>query len=316
MDGKGIVGGDDSEKGKAPRGCRSWTRVEEDALIQCLLGIVNDGWKVDNGFKASFQRELEKGMRKLLPGTDILATPHINSKIHVWKKKYGTLSDLLSKSGIGWNSISNTLDIIGETVWDAQRKVDSGVKSLRYKSFPYYDSWLDIFGKDRATGEYAADPIDLANDILKSSNERGGESDGKTRDTKNDEVDENTLVCKPTDTGANNKPSEAGATTSKVKKRKSVDPELKSFVDSIGHYMKNSDDTFNNLAKRMGTEYDAKVARTTLNDVMKLIPGISLQDKFKVSDLLIQNTNRHEYFLSLPEEEQSEYVWMLLDGKL
>ncbi|KAL8507880.1 hypothetical protein ACS0TY_018433 [Phlomoides rotata] len=165
MDGKGVVGDVHGEKGKAPRGRRSWTRAEEDALVQCLLGIVNDGWKADNGFKAGFQRELEKGMRKLIPGTDILATPHINSKIHVWKKEYGTLSDLLGKSGIGWNSTSNTLDIIDETVWDTQRKADASVKSLRYKSFPYYDSWLDIFGKDRATGENAADPVDLANDI-------------------------------------------------------------------------------------------------------------------------------------------------------
>ncbi|KAL8496585.1 hypothetical protein ACS0TY_020322 [Phlomoides rotata] len=116
IDGKGVVGAVDGGKGKAPRGRRSWTRVEEDALIQCLLGIMNDGWKADNGFKTG-------------------------------------------KSGIGWNSTSNTLDIIDETVWDAQRKADSGVKSLRYKSFPYYDSWLDIFGKDRATGEHAADPI-------------------------------------------------------------------------------------------------------------------------------------------------------------
>ncbi|KAL8463401.1 hypothetical protein ACS0TY_034164 [Phlomoides rotata] len=100
MDGQGH-GGVDNEKVKITRGRRSWTRAEEDALIQCLTMIVNEGWKADNGFKAGFQRELEKGMKRLLPGTDICATPHINSKIHVWKKEYGTLSDLLSKSGIG-----------------------------------------------------------------------------------------------------------------------------------------------------------------------------------------------------------------------
>ncbi|KAL8515737.1 hypothetical protein ACS0TY_014426 [Phlomoides rotata] len=80
--------GMEAEKGKVTRGRRSWTKVEEDALIQCLVGIVNDGWKADNGFKAGFQRELEKGMRKLIPGTDLVANPYINSKIHVWKKEY------------------------------------------------------------------------------------------------------------------------------------------------------------------------------------------------------------------------------------
>ncbi|KAL8477382.1 hypothetical protein ACS0TY_029620 [Phlomoides rotata] len=94
-------------------------------------------------------------MRKLITGTDILANPHINSKIHVWKKEYENLSDLLGKSGIGWNSTTYTLDIIDETVWDAKKRVDHTVKALRHKSFPYYDHWVDIFGKDRATGENA-----------------------------------------------------------------------------------------------------------------------------------------------------------------
>ncbi|KAL8473561.1 hypothetical protein ACS0TY_030406 [Phlomoides rotata] len=58
-------------------------------------------------------------MKKLLPSTDISATPHINSKIHVWKKEYGALSDLLTKSGIGWNSSTCMLYIID----DAQKRV-------------------------------------------------------------------------------------------------------------------------------------------------------------------------------------------------
>ncbi|KAL8457711.1 hypothetical protein ACS0TY_034725 [Phlomoides rotata] len=115
--GVNMDAGMEAEKWKVTRGHRSWTKVEEDALIQCLVGIVNDGWKTDNGFKAGFQRELEKG-----------------------------------NSGIGWNSITCTLDIIDETVWNAQRRVDHTVKALRHKSFPYYDQWVDIFGKDSANG--------------------------------------------------------------------------------------------------------------------------------------------------------------------
>ncbi|KAL8555186.1 hypothetical protein ACS0TY_003120 [Phlomoides rotata] len=89
------------DKLKTTRGRRSWSRVEEDALIYCLMYIVNDGWKAENGFRVGFQRELERGMKRILSMTDIVANPNINSKIHVWKKEYGTLSDLLSKSGIG-----------------------------------------------------------------------------------------------------------------------------------------------------------------------------------------------------------------------
>ncbi|KAL8468204.1 hypothetical protein ACS0TY_031439 [Phlomoides rotata] len=129
MEGAGVVGGQDGEKGKAARGWRTWSKIEEDALIQCLTDIVNNGWKTDNGFKPGFQRELKKGMKKLLPGTDLVENPHINSKIHVWKKEYGSLFDLLSKSGICWNCTTNTIDVIDEEAWETQKKADPHVKT-------------------------------------------------------------------------------------------------------------------------------------------------------------------------------------------
>ncbi|KAL8505924.1 hypothetical protein ACS0TY_016956 [Phlomoides rotata] len=62
MDGHGAGGGVDGDKGKVTQGRRSWLKMEEDALIQCLTESVNDEWKVNNGFKAGFQHELEKMM--------------------------------------------------------------------------------------------------------------------------------------------------------------------------------------------------------------------------------------------------------------
>ncbi|KAL8475653.1 hypothetical protein ACS0TY_028351 [Phlomoides rotata] len=170
-----ICGHVEGEKGKTIRGQRVWSKIEEDALVQCLSDIVSEGWKADNGFKAGFQRELKKDMRKLLPGTDIMANPHINSKLHVWKKDYGALSDLLSKSGIGWNSTTSTLDIIDESVWDAQKR------TMRHKSWPYYENWLDIFGKDRVTRENAADPTDLVDSFLRDAPEEEERSEHQRR---------------------------------------------------------------------------------------------------------------------------------------
>ncbi|KAL8493174.1 hypothetical protein ACS0TY_024401 [Phlomoides rotata] len=97
------IGQDADRVNRVVRVRRSWSKFEEDSLIMCLTDVMHAGWKSENGFRAGFQRDLEKGMRKIMSGTDIVANPHINSKIHVWKKDYGALSDLLSKSGIGWN---------------------------------------------------------------------------------------------------------------------------------------------------------------------------------------------------------------------
>ncbi|KAL8462396.1 hypothetical protein ACS0TY_033431 [Phlomoides rotata] len=194
MDSLGGGKGRDMDKGKTSRGRRSWSTMEEDALIRCLTNIVNDGWKVENGFKGGFQRELEKGMHRILPGIDILVNPYINSKIHVCKKEYSALSDLLSKSGIGWNSTTSMIEVEDEKVWDASRW------GIRFKTWPYYTQWLEIYGKDRATGENAVNPMDLVNELLSNpEQEQKGDTDEKNIPKNPFTVNEgeNNSVCKP-----------------------------------------------------------------------------------------------------------------------
>ena len=46
-----------------------------------------------------------------------------------------------------------------------QKDVDA--KSLRNKSWPFYEDWLIIFGKDRATGEFAESAADAVENMDK-----------------------------------------------------------------------------------------------------------------------------------------------------
>ncbi|KAL8510121.1 hypothetical protein ACS0TY_017079 [Phlomoides rotata] len=290
--------GKNTGKGKVPRGRRSWSRVEDDALIHCLTDIVNDGWKAENGFKAGFLRELEKGMRKTLPCTDIVANPHINSKIHVWKKEYSTLTDLMSKSGIGWNSTTSMIDVEDERVWDACKWAGPQVKGIRYKTWSYYSHWLEIFGKDRATGENAMDPNDLVNDLNRSIGQE------QVWDIEEDcalippiEVNEAEMnsVCKPTGVGKKQ--------LSKGIKRKNIDVEVNSLVDTLGEFMKQSQETFGDIAKGLGTSTEKSIDNKHLNEIMNRIVGLKVADKLKVCDELVQNTNRLDFFMCLPPKE-------------
>ncbi|KAL8492843.1 hypothetical protein ACS0TY_024151 [Phlomoides rotata] len=183
MDQFGNQAGQGVERVKVSRGRRSWSKTEEDALILCLTNVVLEGWKSENGFKAGFQRELEKGIRKIIPATDIVANLHINSKIHIWKKEYGALSDLLSKSGIGWNSTTSMLEVEDEGVWESCKR------------------WIEIFGKDRATGENDVDPIDIINELYRDGLDNEGDTGDKyvplTPDNMNDTEDE--IAEKPVD---------------------------------------------------------------------------------------------------------------------
>ncbi|KAL8532950.1 hypothetical protein ACS0TY_009274 [Phlomoides rotata] len=192
-------------------------------------------------------------------------------------------------------------------------KAGPHVKTMRYKSWPYYGFWQEIFGKDRATGEHAAGAMDLVNELLKT--EAAGAMDPVEKVGENtnspyeipEHIPETTSVCKP---------SELGSKKSKGTKRKSGESEICMLADKLGDFIQSSDSTFNNLAQRFGNEHEAKASRTSLIEIMNKVPGLKLHDKLKAADELVQNTNRLELFLSLPEEERYEYVWMLLDGHL
>ncbi|KAK6143089.1 hypothetical protein DH2020_023437 [Rehmannia glutinosa] len=93
---------------------RSWSRREEEVLIASLKEIVANGWKSENGFKIGYLQDLEQEMVKVLPGTDLKGIPHINSKIHVWKKFYGSLVSMFSRSGIGWNDSTCMIECTDE----------------------------------------------------------------------------------------------------------------------------------------------------------------------------------------------------------
>ncbi|KAL8532646.1 hypothetical protein ACS0TY_009017 [Phlomoides rotata] len=54
MDQQGNLLGQHGDRVKIVRGRRSWSKVEEDALIQCLTNVVNEGWKAKNDFRAGF----------------------------------------------------------------------------------------------------------------------------------------------------------------------------------------------------------------------------------------------------------------------
>lgn len=99
----GNNGGGGRRQRLDPRVRRSWNAEEEDVLLASLKELVNTGWKSDNGFRAGYIYKLEEMMRVQFPGIDIRANPHIMSKLTGWKKNYGSLAYILSRSGVGFN---------------------------------------------------------------------------------------------------------------------------------------------------------------------------------------------------------------------
>ncbi|KAL0333002.1 UNVERIFIED_CONTAM: hypothetical protein Scaly_2201700 [Sesamum calycinum] len=113
--------------------------------------------KIDirNGYLA----QLEAHMAKNFPHGDIRAEPHITSKLHVWKKHYSILTTMMTKFGLGWDESRNMVTVEDDNAWDDYVKVVLNGpygKGDVYRSWSFYTTWIEIFGKDSATEDCGA----------------------------------------------------------------------------------------------------------------------------------------------------------------
>ncbi|KAL8520692.1 hypothetical protein ACS0TY_011296 [Phlomoides rotata] len=130
-----------------------------------MKDLVTKGWRTENGFKPGYLQKLEMGMVSKLPGTDIRVVPHITSRITIWKKFHGPLQTMLGgNSGIGFNTVTGMIDCHNDA-WALIVKADPNATNMRYKSWPLYEDWKEIFGMERANGAIVEDVTQAVNNL-------------------------------------------------------------------------------------------------------------------------------------------------------
>ncbi|GER28907.1 disease resistance protein [Striga asiatica] len=291
---------------------RSWSMKEEEVLINALKDIISKGWKCENGFKTGYLRLLERVMMKAFPDTDIKAEPHINSKIHVWKKHHGSLASMLRVDGISWDDSKKMIDA-REDAWNSYVKIDTNARTMRAKSWPFYPDWCEIFGKDRIIRENNA--VDFVHEIETPNKGKEKEAEAVAAAAAVEACcifdEENEMsVCQPESGG--------GAHTKKKRKAPaaaasecSSDP----FVEAINVFCDKLDARFEDIARRIGYEYDVSTARRQVYAELGKIPGISVKEKLTVAKFLVNNTGDLDLFISLPDEDKAEMVRLMLTGE-
>ncbi|CAA0840393.1 Unknown protein [Striga hermonthica] len=271
----------------------------------------HEGWKSENGFKMGFLNVLEQELAKQLKGSDLGGMPHINSKIHVWKKDYGSLCTMLSRSGVGWNESDMMIECT-EEAWAEYVKVDANARHTRHKSWPYYYDWIEIFGKDRATGNQAEDLFGAACNVNLSCHARSSSQplDMDMNDVNiemEEEVNETMLES--------TQPCSTGTKKSVGRKRKSgqsVDP----LCEIMKKYVENSSARLEEIAKRTGYDYDVSTARKDVFSAVNEIEGLNLKETLLVSKILVKSTDELDLFFSLDPVARAEYVRMKLAGNI
>ncbi|KAM3303585.1 hypothetical protein P3S67_014615 [Capsicum chacoense] len=75
---------------------------------------------------------------------------------------------LKSQSGLGFHYTDGAIIVDDPKFWDDFLKIDPNAKNMNTKKWPMFEDWEEIFGKDRATGEFAEGPLDAAEEIQRN----------------------------------------------------------------------------------------------------------------------------------------------------
>ncbi|KAG8382410.1 hypothetical protein BUALT_Bualt05G0074400 [Buddleja alternifolia] len=284
--------------GKSTRRC--WTPDEEKVLANALKDLLARGYKADNGFKSGYQMLLEQAMVQAFPETNIRADPHINSRITVWRKNYATISTLQSRSGFGWNDAINRITVESEDAWNNFVKTDSKARNMRYKTWPLYKDWVEIFGKDRATSEGAKGFADV----------RGLKILQMLFKSNNPQVDEcQSMSFSNANHGGSNKSSDK-------RKRKVVDENDDRFIDPMTSFCDKTNERLGDISRRIGFEHDASLSRKVVYEALgDLGSSLDMEGMILVSHLIVNNTKNMDLFFNLPIDGRKTMVHMILEGK-
>ncbi|KAG8366209.1 hypothetical protein BUALT_Bualt17G0052700 [Buddleja alternifolia] len=259
---------------------RMWTRPEEDALV--------------------------------FSTTDLCAQPHISSKMHAWKKQYNILYVIFGASGVGWNS---TTKIVIYEQWEAACKTEPMARAMRWKSWPYYDSWCEIFGKDRANGNGAEDFHDAFVGVIHTETKTQPQSppatnleDIDTPDTPLAEKVATTPVCEP-GSSTPTKPASKG-------KRKLSEGIVGPIMEGLNNLPEKTDSRLGDIIGKMGHEHELTRKCESIYHIVNEIPDLTLDDKLVATNMIVKNTQALAMFFSLPQEAKVGQVRLMLAGKI
>ncbi|XP_073034819.1 uncharacterized protein [Primulina eburnea] len=242
----------------------------------------------------------------------IQALKEASTKVHVWKKLYGSVVTLLSKSGVGWNDTEKTIEASNET-WEALTKADNNAQTMRHKRWMYYHDWCEIFGNDRAIGDKAEHFSAAVQEVLTMTPEVPNNIGMSLEELFS--VDEGGAESMSVSLTPSSRP--ASIANAKGKKRKQVDVDDDSIIEAINNFAIITKDTMTDLIKQLSKEKDAEDekmsnAQDNVLKVMETIPELSEDEKVTVIELLVDNPAKLSRFMRLGDSGRLSLARRLL----
>ncbi|CAN1141848.1 hypothetical protein LINPERPRIM_LOCUS25705 [Linum perenne] len=142
-----------------------WSKLEEQTLIACMRDMADNKLVVKGNFKLPHLKSLEKMMHDRLENCQLLAVPHIKSKVRYFKDKFVAALQLKQASGFGWDDVRGCV-VADEEIFAGWVKSHPKASGLNNKPNLFFDDLSFIFGVEQATGAHAVQPGDAASKVM------------------------------------------------------------------------------------------------------------------------------------------------------
>ncbi|KAL2929073.1 hypothetical protein RDABS01_034484 [Bienertia sinuspersici] len=308
---------------------RSWTKLEEECLINGLLEMSADpSWKTDDSFNGGFKNKLEEKMNEKFPGCGLKVVPHIESKIKWFKDKYNVLSEMFRTSGFSWDNEKHMIVCERQSYEDfcRQHKNSQGLWNI---PFPFYEQLAIIFCADRATGVQSETFVQAIDNQEKETIELDkGDSD----------EDEDNGSVNQTRQSSPSEPSSKKAKKEKTPKGQGKKRKMSEVVDltssfnnmssSFSSYMNEMNMHMSTIASAFSTtqqheqaimareEIEENQKNSLVNELLR-IPGLTRFEIMQASKKLASNSSELSLFYQSPDDEwRKEFIVNLIHPML
>ncbi|KAF5934300.1 hypothetical protein HYC85_030471 [Camellia sinensis] len=225
-------------------------------------------------------------------GDDFIDTVETSNEWTVWQDTLAMqlYNNWLASGGLDENSfrMDNEVSSSRKKKNDKSLQKDINAKHLRNKTFPYFDEWIQIFGKDQARGEFAEGPAD------------GVEAMNAEEDVllhglvDNDTFLEQMGACE-------------NSAKKKDKKRSRFDDdvveELSMFANKLVDVMGKTNEKLEFIGKRMGYSHDVASKRASLNDELTKLP-ITVDERLDACEIISHDVQKLDMFFSLTHDDR------------
>ncbi|KAG8380696.1 hypothetical protein BUALT_Bualt06G0042800 [Buddleja alternifolia] len=218
------------------------------------------------------------------------------------------------------------IDTVDDAAWETACKNEPNARTMRYKSWPYYDSWCEVFGKDRANGTGAEDFHDAPNGVLHNESQPQtpndvlhNESQPQTPLGPNLEDMDTTYTPGVEEVGTTSFCQAGSSSTTKQAKkgkRKKDDGVIGPIMEGINKFTDKTDSRLGEIVSNMGHEYDLTRKCEAVFDIVNQISDLTLDEKLVATNMIAKNTQVLAMFFSLPENAKVGQVRLMLAGKI